>query len=70
MKLAPALGALLGWYGWGILLIGTFAGYLLGALYGVGLILARRARRKSTIPFGPCLMAGAFVGVLLGSRAL
>ncbi|MEV6840030.1 A24 family peptidase [Streptomyces sp. NPDC051133] len=68
VKLAPALGAVLGWYGWGILLIGTFAGYLLGALYGVGLILARRAGRKSAIPFGPFLLAGAFAGILLGSR--
>ena len=69
VKLAPALGAILGWYGWGILLIGTFTGYLLGALYGVGLILARRARRKTTIPFGPFLLAGASVGILLGSHA-
>ncbi|UXY24938.1 A24 family peptidase (plasmid) [Streptomyces cynarae] len=67
VKLAPALGAVLGWYGWGILLIGTFAGYLFGALYGVGLILARRADRKTAIPFGPFLMAGAFAGILLGS---
>ena len=67
VKLAPALGAVLGWYGWGILLIGTFAGYLLGALYGVGLILARRAGRKSSIPFAPFLVAGALVGILLGS---
>ncbi|GAB3004563.1 A24 family peptidase [Streptomyces pseudoechinosporeus] len=70
VKFAPALGAVLGWYGWGILLIGTFAGYLFGALYGVGLILARRAGRKSAIPFGPFLIAGAFAGVLLGSLAL
>ncbi|MEH0557428.1 prepilin peptidase [Streptomyces sp. B21-101] len=68
VKLAPALGAVLGWYGWGILLIGTFVGYLFGALFGVGLILARRAGRKSTIPFGPFLLAGVFVGILLGSR--
>ncbi|WP_314223698.1 prepilin peptidase [Streptomyces zaehneri] len=67
VKLAPALGAVLGWYGWGILLIGTFVGYLFGALFGVGLILARRAGRKSAIPFGPFLLAGAFVGILLGS---
>lgn len=33
VKLAPALGAVLGWYGWGILLIGTFAGYLFVALH-------------------------------------
>ncbi|MFK0022803.1 prepilin peptidase [Streptomyces sp. NPDC090798] len=62
VKLAPALGAVLGWYGWGILLIGTFAGYFFGALYGGGLILARRAGRKSAIPFGPFLIAGAFAG--------
>lgn len=67
VKLAPALGAVLGWYGWGTLLIGTFAGYLFGALFGVGLILARRAGRKTAIPFGPFLLAGAFVGILLGS---
>lgn len=70
VKLAPALGAVLGWYGWGILLIGTFAGYLFGALFGASLILARRAGRKTTIPFGPFLLAGAFVGILLGSRTL
>ncbi|KUN57808.1 hypothetical protein AQJ46_45630 [Streptomyces canus] len=70
VKLAPALGAVLGWYGWGILLIGTFAGYLFGALYGVGLILARRAGRTTAIPFGPFLLAGAFVGILLGSQSL
>lgn len=68
VKLAPALGAILGWYGWGILLIGTFAGFLFGALYGVGLILARRAGRKTTIAFGPFLLAGAFLGILLGSH--
>jgi leader peptidase (prepilin peptidase)/N-methyltransferase len=68
VKLAPALGAVLGWYGWGILMIGTFAGFLFGALYGVGLILARRAGRKTTIAFAPFLLAGAFLGILLGSR--
>ncbi|WP_329446590.1 A24 family peptidase [Streptomyces canus] len=67
VKLAPALGAVLGWYGWGALLIGTFAGYLFGALFGVGLILVRRAGRHAAIPFGPFLLAGAFAGICLGS---
>ncbi|MDQ0938342.1 A24 family peptidase [Streptomyces sp. V1I1] len=69
VKLALVLGAVLGWYGWAIVLIGTFAGYLLGALYGIALILAGRAGRKTRIPFGPFLLAGTFVGVLLGSYA-
>jgi leader peptidase (prepilin peptidase)/N-methyltransferase len=69
VKLALVLGTVLGWYGWAIVLIGTFAGYLLGALYGIALILAGRAGRKTRIPFGPFLLAGTFVGVLLGSYA-
>ncbi|MGI5414016.1 prepilin peptidase [Streptomyces chartreusis] len=67
VKLALVLGAVLGWYGWPIVLIGTFAGYLLGALYGIGLLVAGRAGRTTRIPFGPFLLAGAFAGVLLGS---
>ncbi|MEU8953835.1 A24 family peptidase [Streptomyces sp. NPDC048518] len=69
VKLALALGAVLGWYGWGVLLLGTFAGFLLAALYGAGLVIARRAGRKTAIPFGPFLIAGAFVGLLLGGYA-
>ncbi|MFJ7073430.1 prepilin peptidase [Streptomyces sp. NPDC098781] len=74
VKLALSLGAVLGWYGWAIVLIGTFAGYLLGALYGIGLMVAGRAGPgraglASRIPFGPFLLTGAFVGVLLGSCA-
>jgi leader peptidase (prepilin peptidase)/N-methyltransferase len=38
--------------------------------FGVGLILARRAGRKTSIPFGSFLLAGAFIGILVSSRAL
>ncbi|NDZ89297.1 prepilin peptidase, partial [Streptomyces sp. SID10115] len=66
VKLALGLGAVLGWYGWGVLLVGTFAGFLLASLYGAALVVARRASRKTAIPFGPFLIGGAFVGLLLG----
>ncbi|MFK4067593.1 prepilin peptidase [Streptomyces sp. NPDC029674] len=69
VKLALSLGAVLGWYGWGVLLLGTFAGFLLASLYGTALVVARRAGRKTAIPFGPFLIGGAFVGLLLGSYA-
>jgi leader peptidase (prepilin peptidase)/N-methyltransferase len=69
VKLAPGLGAVLGWYGWGTVLLGTFAGFLFGGLYGLGLVLARRAGRRTTIPFGPFLIAGTFVGLLIGAYA-
>ncbi|MEW2133283.1 A24 family peptidase [Streptomyces sp. NPDC005435] len=67
VKLAPALGAALAWYGWPTLLLGTFASFTLGALYGLTLVVLRRADRKSTIPFGPFLLAGTFLGVLAGA---
>ncbi|MFC5804437.1 prepilin peptidase [Streptomyces formicae] len=69
VKLAVPLGVVLGWYGWGVLFAGAFAGFLLGAMYGLGLVLLRRAGRKSAIPFGPFMMTGALLGLLLGALA-
>ena len=69
VKLALALGVPLGWYGWAVLCAGGFAGFLLGALYGLGLMLLRRAGRRTGIPFGPFMIAGALIGVLFGGLA-
>ncbi|MEV6944074.1 A24 family peptidase [Streptomyces sp. NPDC051172] len=69
VKLALALGTALGWYGWQILLTGAFAGLLYGSVYGFGMVLARRAGRKSAIPLGPFMIGGAFTGLLLGAVA-
>jgi len=66
VKLAGVLGAYLGWLGWGVLLVGGFLGFLLGGVVGGGLMMARRAGRKSKIPFGPFMLAGAFIAILLG----
>ncbi|WP_030678059.1 prepilin peptidase [Streptomyces cellulosae] len=67
VKLALGAGAVLGWYGWGTLLLGTFAGFLLGALYGGALVVAGRAGRRTAVPFGPFLIAGAYLGLLIGA---
>ncbi|MFF5634153.1 prepilin peptidase [Streptomyces sp. NPDC012825] len=69
VKLALPLGALLGWYGWTVLFAGAFAGFLLGGAYGLGLVLFRGADRKSAIPFGPFMIGGALLGLLLGAPA-
>ncbi|WP_245873896.1 prepilin peptidase [Streptomyces phaeoluteigriseus] len=69
VKLALGAGAVLGWYGWGTVMLGTFAGFLFGALYGGALLLARRAGRKTAIPFGPFLTAGVYAGVVMGAYA-
>lgn len=67
VKLALGTGAVLGWYGWPTVLLGTFAGFLLGALYGGALVVVRRAGRKTAIAFGPFLIAGAFAALLVGA---
>lgn len=69
VKLALTAGAALGWYGWPTLMLGTFAGFLLGAFYGGALLATRRAGRKTAIPFGPFLIAGTFLGILVGAFA-
>ncbi|MDQ1017153.1 prepilin peptidase [Streptomyces afghaniensis] len=69
VKLALGAGAVLGWYGWPTVMLGTFAGFLLGALYGGALVVARRAGRKTAIPFGPFLISGALLGLLAGAFA-
>jgi leader peptidase (prepilin peptidase)/N-methyltransferase len=66
VKLAGLLGLHLGWLGWAELLVGALAGFVLGGAVGVALLLTRRATRRSAIPFGPFMLAGALVGVLAG----
>lgn len=66
VKLAGVLGLFLGWLGWGELVVGAFGAFLLGGLFGVALLLGRRAGRKSSIPFGPWMLVGAWLGIFAG----
>lgn len=66
VKLAGVIGLMLGWYGWAALAVGALAAFILGGLVGVALIVARRASRNTGIPFGPWMLGGAWVGILLG----
>ena len=68
VHLAGPLGLFLGWLGWSPLAVGAFAGFLVGGLGGLVLIVGRRAGLKSHIPFGPYMLVGAFVAVLVGQR--
>jgi prepilin signal peptidase PulO-like enzyme (type II secretory pathway) len=66
VKLSGVLGLYLGWLGGPAWWMGALAGFVLGGLYAAGLLVARRSSRKTEIPFGPFMMAGALVGILLG----
>ena len=66
VKLAGVIGLVLGWFGWPALVVGALAAFLLGGMVGVALIVAQRASRNTGIPFGPWMLGGAWVGILLG----
>lgn len=65
VKLAASLGTALGWLGWPVLAAGAFAGFLLAAGYGIVLLAAGRATRKTQVPFGPFMIAGAFGALVI-----
>ncbi|MGW6914418.1 prepilin peptidase [Kitasatospora sp. NPDC054939] len=62
-KLAPTLGAVLGWYGWGAVLGGLFLGFLLAGLWGAALLLTGRAGRDDPLPFGPFMLLGTLAAL-------
>ncbi len=66
VKLAGVLGLYTAWLGWGPWAVGLFAGFFLGGVVAVGLLLAGRAGRKSAVPFGPFMLCGALLTVLVG----
>ena len=70
VKLAPLIGAVLGAIGWGAVAVGAFAGFLVGAVYGLILIALRRATRKTGIPFGPFMLLGAWIGIVWGDALM
>lgn len=64
VKLALAVGIILGWPG---TLVWMYAAFLIGAVTGVILILARKAKFRVPIPFGPFL-AFAFLIALIYAK--
>lgn len=67
VKLAGLLGAAMAWLGWGPFAVGAFAAFLTGGLFGIALMLVRRAGRRSKVPFGPWMLLGAAIGVAWGT---
>lgn len=67
VKLLALLGLVLGWVGWGVLLAGVFAGLLIGALGSLLLIALGRAGWRTAIAFGPPLLVGGCVALLLAA---
>ena len=65
VKLAASIGLVLGWTGWQALLVGTFAGFALAAVYGSVLVAMHRASWTSQQPLGPFILLGALAAIAL-----
>jgi leader peptidase (prepilin peptidase)/N-methyltransferase len=65
VKLALALGTVLGWYGWVPVVYGAAAGALVGGVVAASLWATGRVGRKDSVPYGPSMMIGALAILVL-----
>lgn len=70
VKLAVVLGGVLGWFGWAETVAGIYAGFLVGGLLAVALLVGRRVSWKGDFAYGPPMMVGALLGLLLAPQAV
>lgn len=68
VKLAGLIGGVLGYLSFSALLVGAFAGFLLGGLYATAALTLRRADRKTAVPYGPFMLLGTFVAIFASSQ--
>ena len=62
VKLMGALGL---FFGWRSIIIISLLAFLLGAIIGIALIIVKRKKKDSYIPFGPCIVVAAVLSMLL-----
>jgi leader peptidase (prepilin peptidase)/N-methyltransferase len=70
VKLAGLLGLMLGWLGWPTAVLGLVLPHLINGPVALALLVSRRAGRKTDMPLGPALLAGALLAVVAATRAL
>jgi len=63
VKLAALLGVVLGWFGWPLVLAGVLLPWVVNA--PVALVVLVRRGRSGSLPFGPAMLAGAYLAVVL-----
>lgn len=68
VRLSALLGLVLGYAGWGPVLIGIYAAFLSFGVPGLVLAIVRRDPKmlKRAYPFGPFLLVGALIGLVWG----
>jgi leader peptidase (prepilin peptidase)/N-methyltransferase len=68
VKLSGVLGLYTAWLGWDVWATGLLLGFFSGGLFGLVLIGLGRGGRKTAIPYGPFMLLGAFLAILVGHQ--
>lgn len=68
VKLAGVLGLYLGALGWAQLAVGVMAAFAVGAVAGAITLIIRRSVKDRTLPFGPWMFVGAWIGIVGGEQ--
>ncbi|HEY3715517.1 MAG TPA: prepilin peptidase [Jatrophihabitantaceae bacterium] len=68
VKLAGIVGGVLAFVSYQALLVGAFAAFVAGGVAGLVTIASGRGTRRSAIPFGPFMIAGALLALFAGTH--
>lgn len=69
VKLAVLLGAATAFVSWRVLAATGVFTALLGGLPAIVLLISRRARRDTELPYGPAMIFGSWLALVIGERA-
>lgn len=70
VKLVALTGGITAWIGWPAFICALAAAFVLAGIVTVVLLAGGAVRRGGAVAFGPFLCAGAWIGLLFGSRLL
>ena len=68
VKLSASVGLISGYFGLHAVLVSSYTAFALGSLIGVALIVLGKAGRKTAIPFGPFIIVGQMISLLVLSH--
>lgn len=66
-EIALAMGLLLGWPN---IVLAYYSAFFVGAIWGSYLLITKKAKLKSEVPFGPFLILGVFFSLLFGEQTV
>lgn len=65
--IAIAIGLLLGWP---LIAVSYYFAFIVGALWGISLLISKKAKLKSELPLGPFLISGVFFAFIFGEQII